>query len=147
MPEKVIPARPMSKSEELLRTKFYESVAAQSDLMDKLAERLLTLELAIPGLFAAALKALRGEKATAPLTPLLTAAFVFWFAALMLTLIALTPKTWRVNVGVLKQDSKKLKEELGVEDFFQQSALYKRKFIFAASVCFFFGVACAALSV
>ncbi|GAB4547197.1 MAG: hypothetical protein Fur002_22990 [Anaerolineales bacterium] len=81
------------------------------------------------------------------MTPLLTAAFLLWFVALILTLIALTPKTWKVNVHLLKQDSKKLKEELGVEDFFQQSALHKRRFIFAASVCFFIGIACAALSV
>ena len=58
---KPIPARPVSENEKLLRQKFYENIASQSDLMDKLSERLLTLELAIPGLFAAVLKLTRGE--------------------------------------------------------------------------------------
>lgn len=52
MAAKPIPALSVSENENLLWKKFYEHLAAQSDLMDKLAGRLLTLELGIPGLFA-----------------------------------------------------------------------------------------------
>ena len=62
MSNKPIPTRPISDNEELLREKFYESIASQSETVDKLSEHLLTLELAIPGLYATALKLVGGEK-------------------------------------------------------------------------------------
>lgn len=52
----------------------------------------------------------------------------------------LTPKKWTVDVGVLKQDPKKFGEGLGIEDFFTQSALYKRRLLTAASLLFFAGI-------
>jgi len=64
MSDKPISTRPLSDNEKLMRQKFYESLAAQSDLMDKLGERLLTLELAILGLYATVLKLVGGDKAT-----------------------------------------------------------------------------------
>jgi hypothetical protein len=64
MGETALPTRPPSKSESLLREKFAESVAGQSDLMDQLARQLITLELAIPGLYATVLKLTQGDKAT-----------------------------------------------------------------------------------
>lgn len=140
MANKPIQTRPVSENENLLRTKFYESIAAQSDLMDKLSERLLTLELAIPGLFATVLKLTRGEKATLPVNTALNIAFACWLLALILTLIALTPKKWKVDVTILKQDSGKFSESLGIEDYFEQSALYKRRLITASSILFFIGI-------
>jgi DNA-binding ferritin-like protein len=80
-----------------MREKFYESLTAQSDLMDKLAERLLTLEPAIPGLYATVLKLVSGEKATAILNAAFYVTFACWLAALIVTLVALTPKKWVVD--------------------------------------------------
>jgi hypothetical protein len=140
MPDKIISTRPVNENEKLLREKFYESIAAQSDLMDKLSEKLLTLELAIPGIYATALKLIRGDKATVGVDWLLILAFAFWLSALVMTLIALTPKNWNVNVKVLKQDPQKFEEGLGIEDFFNQSARYKRKWVTASSVVFFAGI-------
>lgn len=146
MSGKPISTRPVSENENLLREKFYESIAAQSDLMDKLAERLLTLELGIPGLFAAALKLTRGEDATLTVNAALNAAFALWLVALILTLLALTPRKWTVDTTILKQDPKKFKEGLGIEDFFNQSALYKRRLLTVSSLLFFAGIFAALFS-
>jgi hypothetical protein len=137
---KPIPTRPMTKDETFLRQKFYENIASQNDLMDKLSERLLTLELGIPGLFATVLKLTRGENGTLVINTALNLAFAFWLVALILTLTAVTPKKWNVDETVLKQDPKKLSEGLGIEDFFEQSALYKRRLNIASSILFFAGV-------
>lgn len=140
MANKPIPTRPVSENENLLREKFYESIAEQSILMDKLCERLLTLELAIPGLFATVLKLTRGDKATLTINAALNLAFACWLLALILTLIGLTPKKWIVDVSILKQDPEKLSEGLGIEDYFEQSALYKRRLVVASSILFFIGI-------
>lgn len=137
MADKPIPTRPVSENENLLRQKFYESIAAQSDLMDKLAERLLMLELGIPGLFATVLKLIRGEAATLTVNPALYLAFGLWLLALTLTLAALTPRKWTVDLGVFKQDPKKFSEGLGIQDYFEQSARYKRRLLVASSPLFF----------
>lgn len=131
---------PVSENENLLRRKFYESIAAQSDLMDKLGERLLTLELGIPGLFATVLKLTRGEDATLPINAALNLAFALWLIALILTLTALTPQKWKVNEDLLKQDPQKFSEGLGIVDFFERSAHYKQRLIIASSVLFFAGI-------
>jgi len=139
MKSQPLPTRPLSDNEKKLREKFYESIAAQSDLVDRLGERLLTLELAIPGLYATALKLVMGEKATLQVNPALYLTFAGWIAALILTLIALTPKMWPVDPAILRQDPQKFSEGLGIEDFFEQSARHKRRFVIASSIFFFLG--------
>lgn len=146
MPNKSISTRPLNDNEKLLREKFYESIITQSELMDKLSERLITLQLAIPGAYATALKLMYGDKATVTLGTLGYIAFGLWFASLILTLFALTPKKWKVDVSILKQDPKKLDQALGIEDFFEQSAIYKRRLISISSVLFFLGIIGAALT-
>ena len=69
MPKKPISTRPLTDNESFLRQKFVETITAQSDLMDKLAERLLTLELAIPGVYATGLKLVGGDKAIMSISP------------------------------------------------------------------------------
>ena len=140
MADKPIPTRPVSENENLLRKKFYESVADQSALMDKMSERLLTLELGIPGLFATVVKLTRGDKATLTINPALNIAFACWLLALIMTLTALTPRKWTVDVTVLKQDPQKLAEGLGIEDFFERSAIYKRRLVVTSSILFFIGI-------
>ncbi len=138
--EQVILAMPVSDDENILRQKFYESIAAQSDLMDKLAERLLTLELGIPGLFATVLKLTRGDDATLLINAALNLAFALWLVALILTLAALTPRKWTVDISILKQDPKKFSDGLGIRDYFEQSARYKRRLLIASSLLFFAGI-------
>lgn len=143
----IITTAPLNETDKLLREKFYETIAAQSDLMDKLSERLLTIELAIPGLYAMALKLTRGDTATVAVSTTLIATFACWLLALALTLLALTPRKWKVDPMILKQDPKKFSEGLGIEDFFAQSALYKRRLVIASSIFFFAGVICAVFTI
>jgi hypothetical protein len=140
MKDKPISTRPMNEYEKLMREKFYESLTAQSGLMDKLSERLLTLELAIPGLYATFNQLIGGEKATVRLNPAFYITFICWFVALILTLIAMIPKKWAVDITLLRQDPKKISEVLGMEDYFEQTALYKRRFLIASSILFFVGI-------
>lgn len=140
MPRKPISTRPLNENEKLLREKFYESISSQSDLMDKLAERLLTLELAIPGLYATVLKLVSGDKATVTINPAFYITFAFWLIALGLTLTALTPMKWSVDTTILRQDPNKFSEALGIEDFFDQTALHKRRLVVASSLFFFAGI-------
>lgn len=140
MPNTPLPTRPLTENEKLLREKFYESIAAQSDLMDKLSERLLTLELAIPGLYVTALKLVNGDKATVTVNAALYTTFACWLLALIFILMALTPKKWKVDPSILKQDPQKFDEALGIEDFYEKSANYKRELVIASSVAFFIGI-------
>ena len=50
-PQAPISSRPPNLNERLMQERFSEAIAAQSQLMDHLAQRLLTLELAIPSLY------------------------------------------------------------------------------------------------
>jgi hypothetical protein len=147
MSDQTLSTRPLSENEILMRVKFYEGIVAQSDLMDKLSERLLTLELAIPGLYATVLKLVGGDTATVILNLAFYITFVCWLGALILTLIALTPKRWTVDPAILKQDPKKFSEGLGIEDFFAQAAAHKRRLVVASSVLFFLGIFSAACTI
>ncbi len=140
MVKKSIPTRPVNENEKILLEKFYENITAQSDLMDKLSERLLTLELAIPGVYATVLKLIRADDAVLIINPALNLMFLCWLLALILTLMALTPKKWTVDTSLLKQDPNKFSEGLGIEDYFEQSALYKRRLLVASSILFFVGI-------
>ena len=148
MSNKPIAVRPMSENEKLLQAKFYEAIVAQSELLDKWSERLLTLELAVPSLYAAVLKLAAGEDAIVTVNAAFYVTFGCWLAALALTLVALFPKRWRVDPTVLKQDPGRMAQDgLGIEDFFEKSAQYKRGLLIAASVLFFAGVFSAVFTV
>jgi hypothetical protein len=147
MTDQPIPTRPPSGPEKILQDKFAETIAAQGDQMDALARQLITLELAIPGLFAAVLKLISGDKATIAPGPALYLTFGCWFLALLLTLISLIPKNWKVDPTVLKQGPAGNTDTLGIEDFFRQSAKYKRNRLIAASLLFFGGAVAAAFTI
>ena len=142
-----ISTRRPSAGDKVLKEKFAESIAGQSDLMDRLGQQLIVIELAIPGLFATVLKLIKGDKATVAGGISLYITFGCWFAALILTLVGLTPRRWRVNTDILKRDDLRGGTEMGVEDFFHASATYKRRFLVSAILIFFWGIASAAYSV
>jgi len=151
--------RPPDTYGKKLREKYIESFANQSDLMDKLAQQLLTLELAIPGLYATVLKLIRGNEATVPVNnvpsewlipkdnSVLYLTFALWIVALGLTLAALMPREWKVNPTIMERDPKSTTGELGIKDFFAQSARYKRNLLVVAALLFFLGITLAALTV
>jgi len=142
-----ISTRPVNSSETVLRDKFAESSAGQSALMDKLAQQLIALELAIPGLYATVLKLAQGEDATIPVNSWLYWAFGCWFVALLLTLLSLIPRRWRVDPTILKQDPAYKGDVLGLEEFFFKSARYKWYLLITAALLFCAGNFCAALLV
>ncbi len=146
MKDTPISTRPPTSSERILKEKFAESLANQSEQMDKLGQQLITLELAIPGLYATALKLIGGDKASLTANPSLYVIFACWFLALVLTLGSLIPRKWSVNTNIMKQDSLEESYELGIEDFFYKTAQYKRRLIIASSLLFFVGVLTAALT-
>jgi len=131
---------PLSPGSELLKEKFYESIAAQSEQMDKLGQQLVSLELAIPGLYATVLKLIYGDKALLPNNGMLWFAFGCWFVALVLTLISLISHKWRVDLDVMRQDPRATHTDLGIEDYFYQTARYKRRLLIPSSVLLFAGV-------
>jgi len=147
MSETPISTRPPSEGEALLKKKFAESIAAQSEQMDKLGQQLITLELAIPGLYATVLKLVSGDKATLSVSPALYLSFICWGLALILTLLSLIPRRWKVNRDLLKQRAASESDELGIEDFFYKSAQYKRNVLIAACLCFFVGIVSAVMVV
>jgi hypothetical protein len=147
MSEKPISTRPLNDNEKFLREKFYEAIVAQSELLDRWSERLLTLELTIPSLYAGVLKLVAGDKATMTVNAAFYITFGCWLLALVLNLVALFPKKWTVAHTVLKQDPAKMaKEGLGITDFFEKSAQHKQGLLVASSVIFFIGVFSAAFT-
>ena len=64
MDQNPIRTAPPSQQDHLLRDKLIEDIAGQSTRMDDLARQLITLELAIPGVFATALKLVAGDRGT-----------------------------------------------------------------------------------
>ncbi len=60
--------------------------------------------------------------------------------SLLCTLLGLLPRSWEVDVTLLRQDPLKLDQGLGLEDFFSSSARYKRRWLFCACLLFFAGI-------
>lgn len=147
MTDQPLVTRPPDTYEAKIKEKYAESFANQSDLMDKLAQQLLTLELAIPGLYATVLKLIRGDQATVPVNNMLYVTFALWIVALGLTLMALMPRKWKVNPQIMERDPKSTTGELGIKDFFAKSARYKRNLLIVATLLFFSGITLAALTV
>ncbi|HID52784.1 MAG TPA: hypothetical protein EYP41_12205 [Anaerolineae bacterium] len=137
MADEPVRTQPVSDSTKLLRDKFYEQYANQSEQMDTLARRLISIELAIPGLYATVLKLTQGDKATVTVDGWLYFTFGCWFLALAFTLAALFPRSWQVDPTIIKSDPTGKGDKLSLEDFFYKSARYKYWLLVIA--CLFFG--------
>ncbi len=140
---------PLTDDDNILQQKYIEAVVGQAELMDKLGTQLITLELAIPGLYATVLKLVQGQDAILPANAgLVYVTFACWLAALLLTMIAIVPKKWNVNQQVMIQDPRHYESEgLGIEDFFNQSARYKMRLLIPASLLLWLGIFLAVVAV
>ncbi len=143
----VLSTQPVTSSDTLLRDKFAESIVGQSELMDKLAQQLITLELAIPGLYATVLKLIAGDSATVTVNNWVYAAVVCWFLALVLALISLIPRNWKVDPTILKADATGKGSVLGLEDFYRESARYKLRLLIPSALLLMAGIVCSAVLV
>jgi len=133
----VIKTRSPGKEERLLQERFYGAVANQAALMDKLAQTLLTVELAIPGLYATSLKLVSGKE-TLNFSCALILAFLFWLIALTTTLFAVIPKQYDVNTNEIRNSEK------SIETFFYKSARDKWHLLML-SITFFVAGLCGVL--
>ncbi|MDM8531393.1 hypothetical protein QUF63_09480 [Anaerolineales bacterium HSG25] len=147
MSNQPITTRPPTDEEKFLQQKFSEAIVDQVAQMDKLGQQLLTLELAIPGLYATVLTMVKGKDTTLSQNWALYATFTCWFAALLLTLVSLFPRQRTVDRDLIRQDPAYLHESWGIEDFFERTAAYKRNFLMVASLFFFGGIALATLTI
>lgn len=136
----ILSTQPPDENDNLLRKKFYEDIASQAERVDKLSAHLLSIELAIPGLYASVLKLISGDGAALGNTATVRGAFLLWFLALVATLIALTPRRWKVAPDILVQDKKRMSEGMGIEDYFNKSARWKLMWAIISSLLFFAGV-------
>ena len=131
--EEAIKTRPPGKEDHLLRERFYDAVAGQGDLMDRLAQTLLTVELAIPGLYATSLKLVTGKEGLTLTTPL-SLAFVCWLMALVSLLYALIPKRYSVDPSKIRNS------DASIETFFHQSAAHKWRYLLISILFFIAGI-------
>ena len=102
MTDTPIKTEPPSPETQFLREQYYAAKTKQSDLMDAWARDLLKLELAIPGIYAAVLKFVEGSSAKAPDSPLLFGVFGCWGVSLLITVVAIVPRAWKVDVAKVK---------------------------------------------
>ncbi len=145
MTAEILSGQPPQPGDQILVDAYHQAIIKQADLYIDLAKELLKLELAIPGIYAVALKLVTSQS---PNVPLVAAAFGFWLLALVVTLRALFPHRYAVlhdavpRVGRVGPDG-----PLSIEEFLQQSAQDKRRLLLWAIPLFFIGIAAAAAAV
>ena len=133
-------SRPPTAGESKLTELYYERFADQNRQMDELARQMITIELAVPGLYASILALLRGQDATLPPGPWLLVAFGGWALALLLTFLALFPRRYKVDTSILRADPAAADGVLGIEEYFHRPAAAKWQLLAAAAVAFWVGL-------
>lgn len=147
-PEEILGSYSPSKGDEELEKGLATAVVEQPKLLDELGKQMVTLCLAIPGLFATVLKLTGGDDAVLPANCLVFWAFACWLVALLLSLASLVPVTRTVDRQVPRRAQPAAKgQALSIEEFFMKSAKYKRLILVAAALFCFAGIAFAAGSV
>ena len=121
-------AKSLSKIDEKLQELFAQSIAEQPVLIENLAKLLVSLELAIVGIYSTVLKLIYGDSAVVTNIIGLFSTFTLWFLALLFAILTLVPQKYSVDVDNLES----------IKEFFSKSA--KRKLILVSiSIAFFFG--------
>ena len=118
---------------EFLQESINKDLVEQANRLAETAKSLLTLQLAIPSVFAIMLKLLEGSKATLAHTDyfavaLILGAFLSWVMALGFTLFALRPDPYQVNPLVVSREvegESEKQQALSLLEFYQQSAARK----------------------
>ena len=128
---KTYKSKPLTPIEQKVQEKFAEEVANQAGLMDSMGKQLLSLELAMVGIYATVLKLISGESATLESGWSVGITFLFWFMSVVLTVLAIFPQEYKV-------DSSKMDE---IKAYFHKSARHKAKMLIGSVTLFFMGVA------
>ncbi|CAA6808039.1 MAG: Unknown protein [uncultured Sulfurovum sp.] len=124
-------SKPLDSIDKKLQEKFAEDIANQATLMDNMGKQLLTLELAMVGIYATVLKLIAGDGATLDGSWAIGITFLFWFMAVVATVLAIFPEEYEVNKT--KPDE--------IEKYFYASARKKGKMLVVSVALFFIGVA------
>jgi hypothetical protein len=133
----VFQGQPLSKVDTYLEQGFAEEVVEQSRRLDELAKQLITLELAIPGIYAAVMKLAHGGKAVA-IMPSLFITFIFWALALGLTLASLVPVKYKVDSNMLEGEIDG-SDIISIRAYFKLSSKRKRNLLIPACILTFIG--------
>ncbi len=148
MDDDIVYSVPPSKSDEELEKGFVAAIIDQPKLLDELAKQLVTLNLAIPGLYATALKLIGGDDAVVNSAIMIIGAFVCWFIALALSLFSLRPRKWKVDRSKLRSNIPVAPgQPLSIEEFFMATATYKRRLLALATLFSFTGICLAGLTI
>ena len=145
MEEKILAGQAPNPGDKILMDAYRQDLVRQADRYDDLAKELIKLELAIPGIFAAAMKLIVGVQ---PAILWVIAAFVCWLIALILTMLALFPKKYKVRENAVRYESKPDPSDgLSIEEYFQKSTRDKRRWLMMSAPLFFAGIVAAAVAV
>ena len=126
----IITGRPPNTEEAFIKEKYLESISRQPGLMDDVAKQLLTLELAIPGIYVTVLKLISGKDEKLSISGDLYFVFVCWPASLVCIVIALLPRIYKVNVD----------DHTAIREYFFKTALYKFIWLAASTAIFVAGL-------
>jgi len=134
-------SKPVSDRDKILLEKFEADFVEQANRIADLAKQLITVELAIPGIYATALKLLQGDKATLAMGWDIRLAFGLWALSLIFSFAALFPRNYRVDRKIIRRDEdKKFDKPLSIEAYFIRSARYKLYCVGASCFCFIGGL-------
>lgn len=124
-PEPEVSVAPVSRYDSVLQERLAQEVSEQSKRLDDLARQLITLNIAVPGLYASLLRYMSGSDATVEDPLLLVFIFFPWLLALGLAFVSLFPLNYRVD-----PDSPS-----DIEGYFSKTA--KRKLVWLTLAGFF----------
>lgn len=128
--EIVVTSKTLSTIDKKLKERFAEDIANQSTLMDEIGKLLITLELAIPGVYATVLKLVEGKENVVGTGVWIYVSFLFWALALVLTMLSLFPTLHKVQSDRLDK----------IEAFYHESAKRKGEILVWSIVFFFVGI-------
>ena len=129
--------QPLDKIDDTLRESFAKDIAEQCNRLDDLAKHLITLQIAIPGIFAAILKLVAGENAVIKQNGQVIGAYIAWLLGLALTWASLIPAKHTIDRDSLT----------AIENYFTGSATRKLRWLIPASGLTFVGIMLAVWSI
>lgn len=133
----MIEAEELSVIDTTIIESFAKDITEQNRLMDDIAKQLISMELAIPALYATVLKLIYGKDATIiDGGYILLIGFVFWFLSLVVTFVAIFPQKYTIDKSNISE----------IEGFYTQSAKYKAKYLSLGAILFFMGVLSSVIS-
>ena len=145
MTEKMLQTQPATPEDSDLIEEFGREIIKQGERLDDVAKELFKLELAIPGIYAAALRLVVDKDV---ISKMIVVAFAFWSVALGLTLWSIFPKRYSVLRSVARwADKCTSSNKMSIEEFYTESTRRKYRLLLGASICFFCGIVCAVWAV